>query len=121
MSASSTVLLIEDEPLIRLGTSAMLEDAGYQVLEACDASEALIMLSLHPEICVVLTDVQMPGSMNGLELVGIIHIAYPAIKSIVTSGRSGAPEARRCGASAFLSKPYTALTIESAINEALAA
>ena len=121
MTSLATILLIEDEPIIRLGTSAMLEDAGYQVLEACDASEALVILAHHPEISVVLTDVQMPGRMDGLALVSVISANYPAVKSIVTSARSDLSEARKCGASSFLSKPYTAYTIQAAVRGALAA
>ncbi len=97
----------------------MLEDAGYQVVEACDAREALEMLAAHPEISIVITDVQMPGSMDGLALVDIINVEYPAITTIVTSGRSGLPEARQCGAS-FLPKPYSANSIQAAIKAALA-
>jgi two-component system, response regulator PdtaR len=116
VTSSSTILLTEDEPVIRLGTSAMLEDAGYRVLEAGDASEALVLLSQHPEISLVLTDVQMPGAIDGLALVCIIQADYPKIRSIVTSGRSGSPEARQCGAAKFLPKPYTARTIQAAVT-----
>jgi CheY-like chemotaxis protein len=118
---TSTILLIEDEPIIRLSTAAMLEDAGYDVLEAGDASEAMVVLSGHPEIRLVLTDVQMPGVIDGLGLVEIINHDYPAIRSIVTSGRSGPQEARQRGARSFLMKPYTAAAMEAALKEALAA
>src|ERR1700761_7159707 len=74
-----TILLIEDEALIRLGTAAMLEDAGYCVLEAGDADEALSLLASHSEIDVVVTDVQMPGTIDGLVLVEIITREFPGI------------------------------------------
>src|SRR6201994_605092 len=84
-----TVLLIEDEALIRMGTSAMLEDGGFQVLEAANADEAQILIAGHPEIAMVITDVQMPGSMDGLELAILLHRDHVHIPVLVTSGRSG--------------------------------
>src|SRR5580698_8037145 len=107
-SSLPTILLIEDEAIIRLGTTAMLEDAGYEVMEAGDASEALAILSSHPEIDVVLTDVQMPGVIDGLNLVEIINQDYPAIRCIVTSGKASLGEAKQCGARSYLPKPYSA-------------
>ena len=110
-----TVLLIEDEALIRMGTSAMLEDGGFQVLEAANADEAQILLAAHPEIAAVITDVQMPGSMDGLALAGLLHRDYAHIPVLVTSGRSGPREALQLGAS-YLPKPYTAQAITHALN-----
>jgi CheY-like chemotaxis protein len=110
-----TILLIEDEPIIRMGTSAMLEDAGYLVLEAANTDEAQTLLTAHPEIAIVVTDVQMPGSMDGLALAQMLHRNHPEIRVLVTSGRSGSLEARECGNASFLPKPYTAAAIEKAL------
>jgi CheY-like chemotaxis protein len=110
-----TILLIEDEPLIRMATSAILEDAGYHVLEEATADAALESLSRHPEVDVVITDVQMPGRLDGLALIEIIGQDYPKIQTVITSGRTGPNEARQCGAKKFLSKPYTAAAIQSAV------
>ena len=116
-----TILLIEDEGLIRMATAAMLEDAGYMVLEAANADDALITLGNNKRIDVVITDVQMPGKIDGLTLVGIITRDYPLIRSLVTSGRASLREARDCGAKKFLTKPYTADAIQSAVEAVLAA
>ena len=120
-SSLPTILLIEDEAVIRLGTIAMLEDGGYEVLEAGDASEALAILSGHPEIDVVLTDVEMPGVIDGLSLVEIINQDYPSIRCIVTSGKASLDDARQYGAKFYLPKPYSAATMEAALKDALAA
>jgi CheY-like chemotaxis protein len=64
----ATILVVEDEMLIRMSTTATLEDAGFLVLEASNSAEALAILSHHGEIRVMLTDVNMPGTMNGLPL-----------------------------------------------------
>ena len=111
-----TILLIEDEPLIRMATAAMFEDEGNSVLEATDADSALLILETHAEIDVVITDVQMPGKIDGLALVEIISRDYPHVRSLVTSGRTCLEDAKRCGASGFLAKPYTALAIQSALQ-----
>jgi CheY-like chemotaxis protein len=76
-----TVLLVEDEGIIRMALAAILEDAGYEVLDAVDAEEALITLSGHPEVDVVVTDVQMPGKFDGLKLVELISQDYPLIRT----------------------------------------
>lgn len=116
---TKTILLIEDEGLIRMATAAMLEDAGYHVLEAMNADEALVTLEAGNEIDIVITDVQMPGKIDGLELVEIIASKYPRIPSLVTSGRASLQEARDCGARKFLTKPYTASAIQSAVEAVL--
>jgi CheY-like chemotaxis protein len=110
-----TVLLIEDEELIRMGTSAMLEDSGFRVLEAGNADEAKNIIADHPEIAVIITDVQMPGSMDGLQLTRMISHDHAHIPVLITSGRTGLPEARAHGAASYLSKPYTAHDIQQAV------
>lgn len=115
-STAQTILLIEDEPLIRMGTSAMLEDGGYTVLEAGDATEAQALLASHPEISIVVTDVQMPGAMDGLALTSMLKRDHSHIRVLITSGRTGLHEAREHGASNYLSKPYTAHAIQRALE-----
>ena len=68
-----------------------------------------------------MTDVQMPGTIDGLVLVEIIKRDFPAIRSIVTSGRSNLSDARKSGAGEFLSKPYSAASIGAAVRKAMAA
>lgn len=116
---STTILLIEDESLIRMGTVAMLEDAGHLVLEAANAEEALDVLHDHPEIRLVITDVQMPGVLDGLELVETMRRDYPEIRTLVTSGRASSRDAHDCGAHKFLSKPYSATELESVVEKLL--
>jgi CheY-like chemotaxis protein len=112
----TTILLVEDEGLIRMATAAMLEDEGYRVLEGTDADDALATLGAIANIDIVITDVQMPGKIDGLELVRIISHDYPHIQTLVTSGRASLNEARDCGAKKFLTKPYTASAIQSAVE-----
>ncbi len=100
------VLVVDDEPLLRLFNVDMLSDAGFDVLEAGDADEALRVLEATDDIQVVFTDVEMPGAIDGFGLADRIEAMWPEIGVVVTSGRrlpDAAPGARsRC----FVSKPY---------------
>lgn len=116
LGSPKAVLLIEDEALIRMGTSAMLEDGGYLVLEAANADEAKGILCEHPEIAIVVTDVQMPGSMDGLEFASFVSRNYAHIPVLITSGRTDAMDARAHGAANYIPKPYTAETIGKALQ-----
>jgi CheY-like chemotaxis protein len=111
-----TVLLVEDEGIIRMASAAILEDAGYDVLEAADAEAALTALGAHPEVDVVVTDVQMPGRLDGLKLVEVIAHDYPQVQTLITSGLTSSKEAKESGAAKFLAKPYTATAIQSAVK-----
>jgi DNA-binding NtrC family response regulator len=115
----ATVLLIEDEGIIRMGTAAMLEDAGYLVVEAEDAETALGLLAANAEISVVVTDVQMPGRLDGLDLCRIVGREFPRVRILVTSGKSSLRDARECGATQFLSKPYSANAIQTTVGAML--
>ena len=85
------------------------------LLKLMDADDALSLLGQHPEVSIVVTDVQMPGAIDGLRLVEILAESYPHIQTLITSGRATPNEARQCGARRFLAKPYTAAAIQSAV------
>lgn len=112
-----TILVVEDEPLIRMSAVAALQDAGYWVLEAQNSAEALDVLSRHPEISILVTDVRMPGHMDGLALVTWVQLNNPAIRSIVVSGNATHAQAGKAGAVGFVSKPYLPDTIIKAVHD----
>jgi DNA-binding NtrC family response regulator len=112
-----TVLVVEDEFFIRMSAVGMLEDAGFLVRNAKDSAEALTMLARHDEISVLMTDVRMPGRMDGLALVAQVCITYPAIRSIVVSANGSAAQASNAGAVGFVAKPYTASMIVQAVHD----
>lgn len=101
---SPLVLIVEDEPLVRELAGVAISEAGFEVVEAADADEALEILEARSDVGVLCTDVDMPGSLNGLELARIVHERWPAMRLVVTSGRAPAdvPDDGR-----FLRKPYT--------------
>jgi CheY-like chemotaxis protein len=100
------VLVVEDEPLIRLFALEMIEDAGFEVLEAANASAALMTLEERCDIRVVFTDVDMPGSMDGIMLAIRIRSRWPDVQIIITSGRPWPEEAVVPADIPFFSKPY---------------
>ena len=112
-----TILVVEDEAIIRMSTVATLEDAGYLVFEAQNSVEALELLAQHAEISVLLTDVRMPGRMDGLALVTQVQFDYPTIRAIVMSGHATAEEASRVGALGFIPKPYLPQIIVQAVHD----
>ena len=101
-----SILVVEDEALIRMSTVASLEDAGLRVLEAANSAEALKLLARHAGICVMVTDVRMPGAIDGLALVSLVQRDHPVIRSIVVSGNATATQAYKAGAARFIAKPY---------------
>src|SRR5882762_593402 len=92
-SAKTVILVVDDEPMLRLIAMEELEDAGFEMLEACNAEDALAQIVRHPEISVVFTDINMPGPFDGLELARRVHRQRPDIRLILTSGRQ-APAAK---------------------------
>jgi two-component system, response regulator PdtaR len=115
-STSRTVLVVEDESVIRMYAVALLEDAGFDVLAAKDSEAALAVLADHPDVDVLLTDVRMPGRMDGLALIGKVKRDRPEIRAIVVSGNVSAAEALRAGAVKFVPKPYLAHSIVGAVR-----
>lgn len=118
-SEHKTILVVEDEPLIRMTAVATLEDAGFQVLEAGNSAQALDMLSHHDEVSILLTDVRMPGSMDGLALVAQVQHDHPGIRSIVMSAHATAMQASDAGAVGFLRKPYMEHTMVQAVLDTI--
>ncbi len=101
------VLVVEDEPLIRMAAADMFEDAGFEALEAADASQAILLLESRHDIVLLFTDVDMPGSMDGIQLAEHVRDRWPPIGLFIVSGhRSLSEECLPVGA-AFLTKPYT--------------
>lgn len=115
----SVVLVVEDSPIIRMGAVELVLSAGYEALDACDADEAIRILELRDDIDLVFTDVQMPGTMDGIKLAHYIRDRWPPVKLIVASGAAILEESILPGGSRFFSKPYDELTITTAIAHLL--
>jgi CheY-like chemotaxis protein len=104
----AVVLVVEDEMLLRMRAVDMVEDAGYIPLEAVDADEAVKILESRSDIALMFTDIQMPGSMDGLGLARAVHERWPPIKIIVVSGALKLPDIELPADSRFFGKPLEA-------------
>ena len=100
-----TVLVVEDDILIRMMVSESLRHAGCEVVEAASADEALEVLAASGGADVLVTDVKMPGSVDGLELASRVRKALPGLKVVITSGHALAQNTFGL-ADAFLAKPF---------------
>jgi two-component system, response regulator PdtaR len=112
-----TVLVVEDESLIRMDVVGCLEEAGFQVIEAANSDDAIHILELRDDIRLVFTDVDMPGSMDGLKLASFIRDRWPPIKLIVTSGHVPVTEADLPSGARFFAKPFRGSQVVEAIAE----
>ena len=111
-----SILVVDDESLIRMDVAYILEDAGYSVMEAANADEAISMLERFAGIDAVLTDINMPGTMDGLQLSRTIRDRWPLIDIVITSGRFAAKAAQMPPGARFISKPYAPYEVVAAFH-----
>ena len=114
-----TVLVVENEAIIRRELVCQLIEAGISVLEASNAAEAISMLDARPDIDVLVTDIQMPGSMDGLRLAHHVHDRWPPLKIVVLSGRRDTQIAELPQDSLFIEKPYRPEAVISALAQVM--
>ncbi len=119
MNSRPTVLVVEDEPLIRLGAIEFVEQAGCEALEAQNVDQAIGILEGRSDIRIVLTDVDMPGSMDGVRLAHYIRNRWPPIHLIVASGKAIIAEAQLPAGARFFAKPYPEHAIAETISRLL--
>ncbi len=108
------ILVVEDQALIRMAAADALEELGFSPFEAGDASEALTLLSRHPEIELLFTDVNMPGAMDGVALARRACQVRPGLGVIVTSAKERVGQVP--GGGTFLPKPYRPQQLAEALK-----
>ena len=111
------VLIVEDEFLLRMDAVDMIARAGFEVVEAANADQAIEILESRRDITVVFTDIQMPGSMDGLKLARAIRGRWPPIKIVATSGSSNLVKTELPEGGRFLPKPYSPLQVKDLLLE----
>ena len=111
------VLVVEDNYLLRMDAADMIEAAGFEVIEAANADDAIAILEARNDIAVVFTDVQMPGSMDGLRLARAVRGRWPPIKIVTTSGQRIIEETDLPEGGRFLPKPYSPLQVSGVLRE----
>ena len=114
-----TILIVEDDQLLRLLTVDIVEEAGFMALQADNADEAVAILEARSDIALLLTDINMPGSMDGLKLAHAVRNRWPPIKIIVVSSR--VPDCALPTHSRFFVKPYHGEELISEIISLMAA
>jgi two-component sensor histidine kinase len=108
------VLIVEDEMILRMRAVDIVEDAGFNPVEAVNADQAISILESRSDISLLFTDIQMPGSIDGLKLAHAVHDRWPSIKIILVSGQVRPSSAERPPESRFFGKP---LAVEQMISE----
>src|SRR3954469_5736902 len=111
------VLIVEDELLLRIDAAEMIKAAGFEVVEAANADQAIEVLEARRDITVVFTDIQMPGSMDGLKLARAVRGRWPPIKIVATSGLVDVREQDLPDGGRFLPKPYSPHQIAGLLRE----
>ncbi len=106
MNEPTIVLVVEDEPMLMLMAGTMVEDAGLKPLYAKNADDAVAILEARTDIRIVFTDVDMPGSMDGIKLAAAVRDLGPPISIIVVSGHKNVPLAELPECAHLCGKPY---------------
>lgn len=116
MTHPSVVLVVEDEPLLRMAAVDMVETAGFETVEAANATAAIKILEARLDIRIVFSDIDMPMGMDGMRLAAIIRDRWPPIEIILVSGHVNAPDVTLPPRSIFFSKPYRESEVVAAMK-----
>jgi CheY-like chemotaxis protein len=112
-----TILVVEDDTMVRMPISEFLRSRGYKVLEASSAAEAIATLLSGAAVNIVFSDIRMPGKLDGLGLAEWCRANRPALPVLLTSGYSGVsnPLAAAFPGSGFIEKPYSQIQVETRV------
>ena len=110
------VLVVEDEPLIRMEAVDMIADAGFRVYDAASADAAIALMELHDDIGILFTDIDMPGSMDGIKLAAYVRDRWPPVAIVIASGIVDYENMELPEGSTFFPKPYLTDQITKALT-----
>lgn len=111
------VLVVEDEPLLRMAAIDLVEEAGFIAIDAVNADDAVQILEARDDIQIVFTDIDMPGSMDGLKLAAAVRAKWPPISIIVVSGHRKPGLGELPPGTVFFAKPYPHEAIIDTLKE----
>lgn len=117
-SRKPVILLVEDNVLVRFATAEILREAGFDVLEAVDASEALALLTTGHPLDLVITDIRMPGHMDGVQLAGVMKNTRPNLPVALLSSHLEKPDHP---ADIFIPKPYDPAALVEVVERLIGA
>jgi DNA-binding NtrC family response regulator len=112
----SVILAVEDETLVKDYLTDILEEAGYQVVSAANVDEAIEILGSRNDIRILITDVNVPGSMDGLRVAWVVKDRWPPIKIIIATGKEPPRSETMPIDSQFLPKPYLPHRVLAAVG-----
>jgi two-component system, response regulator PdtaR len=113
------ILVVEDEPVLRILVGDILEDEGFVVAEAPNAEKAMEVLENRSDIRLLFTDINMPGAIDGVELARQVHERWPHIRLVITSGRKMLAHEEIPDDGRFLPKPYRPAELVGKVKELL--
>ena len=119
--ANKSILVVEDEALLLITIADELRHFGFTVYEATNADKAITLLEKHDDIGILFTDIDMPGSMDGLKLSHAVRDRWPPVKIIVTSGKTTGKDLTLPSAGFFMPKPYLSSRLIKQIQTMIAA
>jgi two-component system, response regulator PdtaR len=114
-----TILVVEDDALLRMVAADTLEENGFTVVEAANADAALKLLETRDDVRLLFTDIQMPGSCDDMDLARQVHARWPNILLVITSGQIKPTEAEIPDHGHFIGKPYRAKELLGEVNDML--
>lgn len=115
-SSRPVVLVVEDEPILRMMAVEIVEEAGMEAIEAADADMAVEILEARADVRILFSDIRMPGSMDGLKLANIVGTRWPAVRIILTSGHCNLTDIDLRPGNLFLPKPYNYRALEATLH-----
>ncbi|HEV7257752.1 MAG TPA: response regulator [Bosea sp. (in: a-proteobacteria)] len=118
--ARQIVLVVEDEPILMMDAVDLIEQAGFEAVEATNADEAIKILLSRPDIHILFTDIDMPGSMDGVKLAQIARDRWPPIEIIIVSGHRTVHEDDMPDRGLFFAKPYSPRAVKAALQSFVA-
>lgn len=121
MTHAVSVLVVEDEALIRMDIADQLEREGFFIFEAANADQAIVVLNAEPSVRIRFTDINMPGSMDGLKLAAAVRKRFPPVQIIVTSGHRMVEISEMPDGSVFFGKPYQHAAVIASMRQLLTA
>jgi CheY-like chemotaxis protein len=116
-SATPSLLIVEDEIILRMATADEFREGGFFVNEAANGDEAVAMLRSYSNIDAVFSDVRMPGTLDGIGLAEWVRRHYPKIRMFLTSGTLEAFPTNQTVADGYFPKPYVTAEVERAIKQ----
>jgi two-component system, response regulator PdtaR len=115
--AKPVILVVEDDALLRMHAAGLLEENGFGVVEAANADAALKLLETRDDVRLLFTDIQMPGSCDGMDLARQVHARWPSILLVITSGQIAPAQAEIPDHGRFVGKPYREKDLLGEVND----